>query len=112
MPTDDQELADKTPPDDDPLGRTKRPFGGLVKDIKRKAPLYLSDLKDGLNTQVFAAFIFIYFACLSPAITFGGLLGKKVLTHTSHVVQFDYSIRHIVYGLTAERVQMYPEFVN
>lgn len=68
--------GDDLPPSDDPLGRTGRPFGGLVKDVKRKAPFYLSDLKDGLNFQVLAAFVFIYFACLSPAITFGGLLGE------------------------------------
>ena len=71
----DTSEADKVPKTD-PLERTKKPFGGLIKDIKRKAPHYVSDIKDGLSLQVFAAFIFIYFACLSPAITFGGLLGE------------------------------------
>lgn len=32
---------------------------------------------DGLNFQTLAAFIFIYFACISPAITFGGLISSK-----------------------------------
>ncbi|PIK59363.1 putative band 3 anion transport protein isoform X1 [Apostichopus japonicus] len=63
--------------DDDPLERTGRLFGGMIKDIKRRYPKYLSDIKDGLNPQCLAAFVFIYFACLSPAITFGGLLGEK-----------------------------------
>uniref|UniRef100_A0A8D0BJ61 Anion exchange protein n=1 Tax=Salvator merianae TaxID=96440 RepID=A0A8D0BJ61_SALMN len=63
--------------DDDPLRRTGKPFGGLVKDIKRRYPKYLSDIKDALNAQCLAAVIFIYFAALSPAITFGGLLGDK-----------------------------------
>ncbi|XP_060637109.2 band 3 anion transport protein isoform X1 [Anolis sagrei] len=63
--------------DDDPLRRTKRPFGGLVRDIKRRYPKYLSDIKDALNAQCLAAVIFIYFAALSPAITFGGLLDEK-----------------------------------
>ncbi|XP_030397582.1 band 3 anion transport protein [Gopherus evgoodei] len=63
--------------DDDPLRRTGWPFGGLVRDIKRRYPKYLSDIKDALNAQCLAAVIFIYFAALSPAITFGGLLGEK-----------------------------------
>ncbi|XP_054448989.1 band 3 anion transport protein [Pteronotus mesoamericanus] len=62
---------------DDPLQRTGMLFGGLVRDIKRRYPRYLSDITDALSPQVLAAVIFIYFAALSPAITFGGLLGEK-----------------------------------
>lgn len=51
-------------------------FGGLVRDIKRRYPRYLSDITDALSPQVLAAVIFIYFAALSPAVTFGGLLGQ------------------------------------
>uniref|UniRef100_A0A8D0GQ77 Anion exchange protein n=1 Tax=Sphenodon punctatus TaxID=8508 RepID=A0A8D0GQ77_SPHPU len=61
----------------DPLRRTGRPFGGLIRDIRRRYPKYLSDFRDALNPQCLAAVIFIYFAALSPAITFGGLLGEK-----------------------------------
>lgn len=61
---------------DDPLRRTGNLFGGLVRDIRRRYPHYLSDLTDALSPQVLAAVIFIYFAALSPAITFGGLLGQ------------------------------------
>ncbi|XP_030649274.1 solute carrier family 4 member 1a (Diego blood group) isoform X2 [Chanos chanos] len=64
-------------PAEDPLARTGYPFGGLVKDIKRRYRRYLSDYTDGLNIQVLSAIIFIYFAALSPAITFGGLLADK-----------------------------------
>lgn len=46
-----------------------------MKDIRRRYQHYKSDLTDALNAQVLAAVIFIYFAALSPAITFGGLLG-------------------------------------
>ncbi|MBN3308726.1 B3AT protein, partial [Amia calva] len=66
-----------TGPVDNPLVRTGWPFGGLVKDIRRRYPHYLSDITDALNPQVVAAVIFIYFAALSPAITFGGLLSEK-----------------------------------
>uniref|UniRef100_A0A3Q4HKC0 Anion exchange protein n=1 Tax=Neolamprologus brichardi TaxID=32507 RepID=A0A3Q4HKC0_NEOBR len=61
----------------DPLKRSGMPFGGLIHDIRRRYPQYASDLKDALDMQCIAAVIFIYFAALSPTITFGGLLGEK-----------------------------------
>lgn len=61
----------------DPLQRSGIPFGGLIHDIRRRYPHYVSDLKDALDMQCIAAVIFIYFAALSPTITFGGLLGEK-----------------------------------
>ncbi|CAB1459390.1 unnamed protein product [Pleuronectes platessa] len=39
----------------------------------------VSDFKDAINFQCMAAVIFLYFASLSPAITFGGLLGEGVI---------------------------------
>ncbi|CAL8304415.1 unnamed protein product [Merluccius merluccius] len=65
------------PPREDPLARTGIPFGGMVRDLKRRYRHYISDYTDALNPQVLAAVIFIYFAALSPAITFGGLLSDK-----------------------------------
>ncbi|KAG5832291.1 hypothetical protein ANANG_G00289530 [Anguilla anguilla] len=73
----DEKAKGAEEPREDPLARTGRPFGGMVKDIKRRYPHYLSDFVDGLNIQVLSAVIFIYFAALSPAITFGGLLADK-----------------------------------
>ncbi|KAM4731182.1 anion exchange protein 3 [Anableps anableps] len=61
----------------DPLKRSGVPFGGLIHDVRRRYPQYVSDLKDALDMQCVAAVIFIYFAALSPTITFGGLLGEK-----------------------------------
>uniref|UniRef100_A0A8C2D8X1 Anion exchange protein n=1 Tax=Cyprinus carpio TaxID=7962 RepID=A0A8C2D8X1_CYPCA len=72
---DEQEEEDQF--DVDPLKRSGIPFGGLIHDIRRRYPRYISDLKDAMDTQCFAAVIFIYFAALSPTITFGGLLGEK-----------------------------------
>uniref|UniRef100_A0A8C4TKA2 Anion exchange protein n=1 Tax=Erpetoichthys calabaricus TaxID=27687 RepID=A0A8C4TKA2_ERPCA len=63
--------------EEDPLKRTGCLFGGLARDVRRRYPHYLSDITDALNPQALAAVIFIYFAALSPAITFGGLLGEK-----------------------------------
>lgn len=64
--------------EDDPLQRTGSVFGGLVRDVKRRYPHYPSDLRDALHSQCVAAVLFIYFAALSPAITFGGLLGEAL----------------------------------
>ena len=64
---------------DDPLQRTGRIFGGLVKDMKRRYPRYLSDFTDALNPVCVATTVFIYFAALSGAITFGGLYGESII---------------------------------
>ncbi|XP_054248230.1 electrogenic sodium bicarbonate cotransporter 1 isoform X3 [Indicator indicator] len=57
------------------LQRTGRFCGGLIKDIKRKAPFFASDFLDALNIQALSAILFIYLATVTNAITFGGLLG-------------------------------------
>ena len=46
---------------EDPLQRTGKLFGGLVRDIRRRYPRYLSDITDALSPQVLSAIIFIYF---------------------------------------------------
>ena len=52
------------------------PFGvGLRKDIKNKAPYYWSDFKDGFRIKALSSTFFLFFACLAPAVAFGGLLG-------------------------------------
>lgn len=66
-------------PEDDPLRRTGRLFGGVIRDARRRYPKYISDFKDALSPQCMATVIFIYFAALSPAVTFGGLLGLSEL---------------------------------
>lgn len=67
----------KKPPFPNPLERTKKPWGGLINDIRRRYPHFKSDVRDGLNAQCAAAAIFMYFAALSGAITFGGLMSDK-----------------------------------
>uniref|UniRef100_A0A8C8MJZ0 Anion exchange protein n=1 Tax=Oncorhynchus tshawytscha TaxID=74940 RepID=A0A8C8MJZ0_ONCTS len=73
----DKALQAPFKPGVDPLRRSGRLFGGLIRDATRRYPKYASDLRDALNPQCMAAIIFIYFAALSPAVTFGGLLGEK-----------------------------------
>ncbi|KTG38143.1 hypothetical protein cypCar_00014949 [Cyprinus carpio] len=53
----------------------KRFCGGLILDIKRKFPWYLSDFYEGFHIQSISAVLFIYLGCITNAITFGGLLG-------------------------------------
>jgi hypothetical protein len=51
--------------------------GGLIRDIKNRYSLYLSDIKDGLHVQCVASTVFLFFACITPIVTFGGLMGQK-----------------------------------
>uniref|UniRef100_A0A8C5GUJ9 Anion exchange protein n=1 Tax=Gouania willdenowi TaxID=441366 RepID=A0A8C5GUJ9_GOUWI len=57
------------------LQKTGRFCGGLILDIKRKAPFFISDFTDAFHIQALSAMIFIYLGTVTNAITFGGLLG-------------------------------------
>ncbi|KAM5156752.1 sodium bicarbonate cotransporter 3 isoform 3-T3 [Mantella aurantiaca] len=84
------------------LQRTGRLFGGLMHDIKRKAPFYLSDFKDALSLQCLASVLFLYCACMSPVITFGGLLGEATQNRISAIESlFGASLTGIAYSLFA-----------
>ena len=62
--------------DDPALIWSKMPFKGLIDDIKRKAPHYLSDYKDAIHIQCLASFVYVFLGTLTPNVTFGGLLGQ------------------------------------
>ncbi|XP_072847161.2 electroneutral sodium bicarbonate exchanger 1 isoform X2 [Pogona vitticeps] len=84
------------------LQRTGRLFGGLILDVKRKAPWYWSDYKDALNLQCLASFLFLYCACMSPVITFGGLLGEATEGQISAIESLlGASMTGVVYSLFA-----------
>lgn len=72
----DEELEEERLRAESGLARTGRLFGGLMDDLRRKRPWYWSDFRDALSMQCLASWIFLYFACLSPIITFGGLLSE------------------------------------
>jgi HCO3- transporter family len=56
--------------------RLVEPFGkGLMEDVKRKSPHYKTDFSDGLTLKSMSSIVFLFFACLAPAVAFGGLLG-------------------------------------
>lgn len=96
----DEEEEEQRLREESGLSRTGRLFGGLVNDVKRKAPWYWSDFSEALSMQCVASWIFLYFACLSPIITFGGLLsqatGKNMAAMESLVSGF---VCGIGYGL-------------
>jgi len=50
-------------------------FGtGVIRDFKNRWPDYVTtDLKDGCNLQTLSSALFLFFACLAPAIGFGGM---------------------------------------
>jgi len=58
-------------------------FGcGLMRDLKRRWPHYLSDYKDGTRgrhtiPKVVSTTLFLYFACLLPCIAFGVLNSRN-----------------------------------
>nr|XP_025862163.1 sodium bicarbonate cotransporter 3 isoform X1 [Vulpes vulpes] len=84
------------------LQRTGRLFGGLILDIKRKTPFFLSDFKDALSLQCLASILFLYCACMSPVITFGGLLGEATEGRISAIESlFGASLTGIAYSLFA-----------
>ncbi|XP_054462037.1 sodium-driven chloride bicarbonate exchanger-like isoform X6 [Anoplopoma fimbria] len=84
------------------LQRTGRIFGGLVLDVKRKLPFYWSDIRDSLSLQCLASVLFLYCACMSPVITFGGLLGEATKGNISAIESlFGASLTGVAYSLFA-----------
>ncbi|XP_061885740.1 sodium bicarbonate cotransporter 3-like isoform X2 [Entelurus aequoreus] len=84
------------------LQRTGRLFGGLVKDIRRKAPFLLSDITDAVSLQCLASVLFLYCACMSPVITFGGLLGEATKGNISAIESlFGASLTGVAYSVFA-----------
>ena len=52
------------------------PLGvGVTRDVLNRLPEYGSDIRDGINAQSLATILFLFFACLAPAIGFGSVLG-------------------------------------
>ncbi|XP_032390710.1 sodium-driven chloride bicarbonate exchanger isoform X3 [Etheostoma spectabile] len=84
------------------LQRTGRIFGGLVMDVKRKLPFYWSDIRDSFSLQCLASVLFLYCACMSPVITFGGLLGEATKGNISAIESlFGASLTGVAYSLFA-----------
>jgi mannitol/fructose-specific phosphotransferase system IIA component (Ntr-type) len=66
---------------DEGLRYTGRPFGGMLADLRRRLPHYASDFYDGLHTKSVSSTLFLFFACLAPAVTFGGIMANETGNH-------------------------------
>ena len=51
-------------------------MGGVLGDLRRRAPHYASDFRDGLRGKSVATTLFLFFACIAPAVAFGGLMSQ------------------------------------
>jgi hypothetical protein len=69
------EEIDLTPHGDPNLVASKRPFHGLLVDIRNKLPFYISDYTDCASLQCIAATLYLYLVCLCSVVAFGGMLG-------------------------------------
>lgn len=65
--------------------------GGLILDIKRKAPFFISDFTDAFHIQSLSTIMFIYLGTVTNAITFGGLLGDA--TENMQVSHFNSNVQ-------------------
>lgn len=58
---------------------------GVKKDIARRMPHYVSDFVDGLHAKCLGSTLFLFFACLAPAVTFGGVMAAQTGNHIGAV---------------------------
>jgi mannitol/fructose-specific phosphotransferase system IIA component (Ntr-type) len=73
----DQPAAAPAPRKPPTLTFTGRLCGGLINDLRRRLPYYTRDFRAGVHPKCAAATVFLYFACLAPAITFGGVMAVQ-----------------------------------
>lgn len=59
------------------LTSSGRLFGCLLGDVQRKLPFIGGDFSDGISSKAVASVVFLFFACIAPAIAFGALLSQK-----------------------------------
>jgi len=51
-------------------------FGvGIRRDVKARLPYYKSDIADGVSVKSVSAVLYLFFACLAPAVAFGSVQG-------------------------------------
>ncbi|MCZ6817713.1 MAG: PTS sugar transporter subunit IIA, partial [Planctomycetota bacterium] len=84
------------------LSHTGRLFGGLLKDVRRRLPHYAADFRDGLHRKSISSTLFLFFACLAPAVTFGGIMAELTDNHIGVVEMIVASAGcGVVYALVA-----------
>ena len=84
--------------------------GGIIDDVKRRLVHYKSDWSDALKapTKCLSATLYMYFACLGPAIAFGGLAYKET---TGMVGAMEYLASQALSGILWAIFAGQPEIV-
>lgn len=98
------ELHEITPErkEEDPLKHSRRPFGGIWKDLRKLGRRYRSDITDAFNIQVLMSILFMYIAMLGPAIAFGGLMEEITLNAIGETeTLLATGLAGVIYGLFA-----------
>ncbi len=77
-------------------------FDGVRRDLSRRLPYYADDFRSGLQGKCIASILFMFFACLAPAVTFGGIMGLATDGQIGAVEMLVASAAcGVVYALTA-----------
>ncbi|CAM4764302.1 unnamed protein product [Rotaria magnacalcarata] len=63
--------------DEDPFQRSGFVFGGVYREMRRRYEHYKSDFFDAFSLNCLVSLIFMFIACLAPALTFGGIIADK-----------------------------------
>jgi hypothetical protein len=63
-------------PEEDPFLRSGLIFGGVYREMRRRYAHFKSDFLDACSLHCLVSLIFMFIACLAPALTFGGIIGK------------------------------------
>ncbi|CAF2937828.1 unnamed protein product [Rotaria sp. Silwood2] len=63
--------------DEDPFKRSGFVFGGVYREMHRRYHHYKSDFMDAFSLNCLVSLIFMFIACLAPALTFGGIIADK-----------------------------------
>ena len=61
----------------DGLDYSGRFGGGLMADMRRRYALFRGDFTDAMHQKCIGSVLFLFFACLTPTITFGGVLALE-----------------------------------
>ena len=64
------------PSTDDALAYTGKLGGGVLTDLRRRLPWYWDDFRTGFHSKSVSSSLFLFFACLAPAIIFGGVMAE------------------------------------
>jgi mannitol/fructose-specific phosphotransferase system IIA component len=82
------------------LRYTGKLFGGIVGDFKRRIGHYGDDFRQGLHPKCIGASLFLFFACLAPTVTFGGVMAELTDGHIGAVeMLISTSICGVIYAL-------------